>query len=168
MTSTQILIVDDELAIRQVIAANLRKSGYLIEDVGSGEEAMEKLRSGDFDVVICDIKMPGMSGIDVLRQAQESGVGATFLLMTAFASVDTVIEAMKLGAFDYLVKPVRTEELLHQLKQITDMRGLRSENRLLRSIVLGEDDNRICRIHLFGDKEKISSIIICIQRIDSL
>ena len=145
MTSTQILIVDDELAIRQVIAANLRKSGYLIEDVGSGEEAMEKLRSGDFDVVICDIKMPGMSGIDVLRQAQESGVGATFLLMTAFASVDTVIEAMKLGAFDYLVKPVRTEELLHQLKQITDMRGLRSENRLLRSIVLGEDDNR-CKL----------------------
>lgn len=145
MNSAQILIVDDELAIRQVLAANLNKQGYIVEDVGSGEEAMDKLSSGEFDVVVCDIKMPGMSGIDVMRHAQKSKIDATFLLMTAFASVDTVIEAMKLGAFDYLVKPVRPEELLHQLRQITDMRGLRSENRLLRSIVLGEQDNR-CKL----------------------
>lgn len=138
MTKIQILIVDDELAIRQVIASNLRKHGYATEDVGSGEEALEKLQSGEFEIVICDIKMPGMSGIDVMTRAQELGIESTFLLMTAFASVDTVIESMKRGAFDYLIKPVRTEELLHQLQQISDMRGLRSENRVLRSIVLGE------------------------------
>jgi two-component system, NtrC family, response regulator AtoC len=143
--AVQILIVDDELAIRQVLAANLRKKGYAVEDVGSGEEALERLSAGDIDIVICDINMPGLSGIDVMRKAQEAGIDTTFLLMTAFASVDTAIKAMRLGAFDYLVKPVSTEEVLHQLKQITDMRGLRSENRLLRSIVLGEQDSR-CKL----------------------
>ena len=145
MAMTQILIVDDELAIRQILASSLAKQGYVIEDVGSGEEAIAALNRGDFDIVICDIKMPGMSGIDVMRQAHESGIDSTFLLMTAFASVDTVIEGMKLGAFDYLVKPVRTEELLHQLSQIIDMRGLRSENRILRSIVLGDQVKR-CKL----------------------
>lgn len=141
-SGAQILIVDDELAIRQVLAANLQKNGYAVEHVGSGEDAIGRLSGGDVDVVICDINMPGLSGIDVMRKTQEAGIDTTFLLMTAFASVDTAIKAMRLGAFDYLVKPVSTEEVLHQLKQITDMRGLRSENRLLRSIVLWEKDTR--------------------------
>lgn len=141
-SSIQILIVDDELAIRQVLSASLMKKGYAVEHIGSGEEAIDRLSGGDIDIVVCDINMPGLSGIDVMRKTQEAGIDTTFLLMTAFASVDTAIKAMRLGAFDYLVKPVSTEEVLHQLKQITDMRGLRSENRLLRSIVLWEKDTR--------------------------
>lgn len=140
--AAQILVVDDERAIHQVLATKLRKSGYLVEEACGGSEALEHLQAGDFEVVICDINMPGMTGVEVMRKAQEMGVDATFLLMTAFASVDTAVEAMKLGAFDYLVKPVNPEELLHQLAQIMDMRGLRSENRLLRSIVLGDQDKR--------------------------
>lgn len=140
--AAQILVVDDERAIHQVMAAKLRKSGYMVEEACDGKEALEHLRDGDFEVVICDINMPGMSGVEVMRKAQEIGVDATFLFMTAFASVDTAVEAMKLGAFDYLVKPVNSEELLHQVGRIIDMRGLRSENRLLRSIVLGDQDKR--------------------------
>lgn len=143
--AARILVVDDERAIHQVLAARLRKSGFFVEEASSGREALEHLRGGDFEVVICDIKMPGMSGVEVMRKAQETDVDATFLLMTAFASVDTAVEAMKLGAFDYLVKPINFEELLHQLGQIIDMRSLRSENRLLRSIVLGDQDKR-CRL----------------------
>lgn len=140
--AAQILVVDDERAIHQVLAAKLRKSGYPVEEACGGSEALERLQADDFEVVICDINMPGMNGVEVMRKAQEMGIDATFLLMTAFASVDTAVEAMKLGAFDYLVKPVNPEELLHQLAQIIDMRGLRSENRLLRSIVLGDQDKR--------------------------
>lgn len=140
--AAQILVVDDERAIHQVLAAKLRKNGYLVEEACGGDEALEHLRGGDFEVVICDINMPGMNGVEVMRKAQELGIDATFLLMTAFASVDTAVEAMKLGAFDYLVKPVNPEELLHQVGQITDMRGLRSENRLLRSMVLGDQGSR--------------------------
>lgn len=165
MTSAHILIVEDELAIRQVIASNLKKQGYAVEDVGTGEEAIDKLNSSDFDIVICDIKMPGMSGIDVMRQAHESGIDSTFLLITAFASVDTVILGMKLGAFDYLIKPVRNEEMLHQLKQITDMRGLRSENRFLRSIVLGEQDNR-CEL-MSAPMQEIERLITKVAVTDS-
>jgi len=145
MSAVQILVIDDELAIRQVLAANLHKEGYAVDDVGSGEEALDRLGKGDVDIAICDMKMPGLSGIDVMRKASESGIDTTFLLMTAYASVDTAVEAMKLGAFDYMLKPVRIEEVLHQIKQIENIRGLRNENRLLRRIVLG-DNEKICEM----------------------
>jgi two-component system response regulator AtoC len=145
MSAVQILVIDDELAIRQVLAANLHKEGYTVEDVGSGEEALDRLGKGDVDIAICDMRMPGLSGIDVMRKAAESGIDTTFLLMTAYASVDTAVEAMKAGAFDYMLKPVRIEEVLHQIKQIENIRGLRNENRLLRRIVLG-DNEKLCEM----------------------
>ncbi len=140
MTRARILVVDDELAIRQVLAANLRKAGYDVEELGEAPAALERMQAGDIDIAICDIRMPEMSGIDLLRAVQEAGIDTTFLLVTAHASLDTAIEAMRLGAFDYLTKPVRTEEVLHQVKQIADLRGLRNENRLLRTLVLKEKD----------------------------
>jgi len=142
MAAVQILIIDDELAIRQVLASNLRKEGYIAEAVGSGDEALDRLSKGDIDIAICDIKMPGLSGIEVMHKAHEAGIETTFLLMTAYASIDTAVEAMKLGAFDYMLKPVHTEEVLHQVRQISQMRGLRDENRLLRSIVLRDKEDR--------------------------
>ncbi|VAW73694.1 hypothetical protein MNBD_GAMMA14-1224, partial [hydrothermal vent metagenome] len=138
MNSLRILIIDDELAIRQVLAAELRREDYTVDDVGDGETALEYLLTDEIDIAICDVRMPGISGVDVLRKVREAGIDTSFLLMTAFASVDTAIESMKLGAFDYLVKPVRSEEVLHQIRQIADMRGLRDENRRLRQIVLGD------------------------------
>lgn len=138
----QIIVVDDELAIRQVLSSSLRKYGNQVEDFGNAADALERLSKGDVDIAICDIQMPGMSGIDLMQKALTLNIDTTFLLMTAFASVETAIQAMKLGAFDYMMKPIHTEEVLHQIKQISDMRGLRGENRLLRSIVLGENERR--------------------------
>ncbi len=140
MTRARILVVDDELAIRQVLASNLRKAGYDVEELGEAPAALERMQAGDIDIAICDIRMPEMSGIDLLRAVQQAGIDTTFLLVTAHASLDTAIEAMRLGAFDYLTKPVRTEEVLHQVRQIVDLRGLRNENRLLRTLVLQEKD----------------------------
>jgi len=142
VNSLRILIIDDELAIRQVLAAELRREDYTVDDVGDGETALEYLLTDEIDIAICDVRMPGISGVDVLRKVREAGIDTSFLLMTAFASVDTAIESMKLGAFDYLVKPVRSEEVLHQIRQIADMRGLRDENRRLRQIVLGDQKDR--------------------------
>ncbi len=140
MSQARILVIDDELAIRQVLAANLRKAGYDVEELGSASEALERMQAGDIDIAICDIRMPEMSGIELLREVQQAGIDTTFLLITAHASLDTAIEAMRLGAFDYLTKPVRTEEVLHQVAQIVDLRGLRNENRLLRTLVLQEKE----------------------------
>ena len=140
MTSLQLLVVDDEPAIRQVLVSHLRKAGYAVEQAGDGETAMEKLSNGDVDIALCDIKLPGMSGIDVLRQARVSGIDTAFIMMTAFASVDTAIEAIKAGAADYMIKPLNNEELMHRLSKVGDLRGLRAENRVLRRLVLGANE----------------------------
>jgi two-component system response regulator AtoC len=137
MTSLQLLVVEDEPAIRQVVSATLRKAGYAVDQAGDGETAMERLSRGDVDIALCDIKLPGLSGIELLRQARGTGIDTAFIMMTAFASVDTAIEAIKAGAADYMIKPLNNEELLHRLTKVGDLRGLRAENRVLRRLVLG-------------------------------
>jgi len=137
VTSLQLLIVDDEPAIRQVVAAHLRKAGYPVEQAESGTAALQKLSKGDVDVALCDINMPDMGGIEVLRQARAAGIDTAFIMMTAYASVDTAIEAMKAGAVDYMIKPLNNEELQHRLSKVGDLRGLRAENQVLRKLVLG-------------------------------
>jgi two-component system response regulator AtoC len=141
MNSLQILVVDDEPAIRQVTAALLRKEGYAVEQAGGGLEAMERLSRGDLDIIISDIKMPDLNGIDLLRQARAANIDTAFIMMTAFASVDTAIEAIKAGATDYMIKPLNNDELLHRLAKVADLRGLRAENRVLRRLVLGSNRN---------------------------
>ncbi|MGC2164520.1 MAG: sigma-54 dependent transcriptional regulator [Gallionella sp.] len=137
MNALQVLVVDDEPAIRQVVAAQLRKAGHNVEQAGDGESAVERIAKGDVDIVLCDIKLPGLSGIEILRQVRTSGTDTAFIMMTAFASVDTAIEAIKAGAADYMIKPLNNEELLHRLTKVGDLRGLRAENRVLRRLVLG-------------------------------
>ena len=137
MTSLQLLVVDDEPAIRQVVTAHLRKAGYAVDQASDGETAMERLAKGDVDIALCDIKLPGLSGIELLRQARAVNVDTAFIMMTAFASVDTAIEAIKAGAADYMIKPLNNDELLHRLTKVGDLRGLRAENRVLRRLVLG-------------------------------
>ncbi len=160
MVSPQIIVVDDELAIRQVLSSNLEKEGYSVENYGDAESAFERLSKGDVDIAVCDIRMPGMSGIELMDKTLKSGIDTSFLLMTAHASIDTAIEAMRLGAFDYMIKPVHTEEVLHQIKQICDLRGLRTENKLLRSLVLGVFEDE-CGL----DSEPISEIHRMVEKV---
>src|SRR4030065_99022 len=126
MTSLQLLVIDDEPAIRQVLVSHLHKAGYSVEQAGDGETALEKLSRGDVDIALCDIKLPGLSGIDLLRQARAAGMDTAFIMMTAFASVDTAIEGIKAGAADYMIKPLNNEELLHRLTKVADLRGVRA------------------------------------------
>ena len=137
MPSLQILVIDDEPAIRQLLTLMLLRAGYEVESAASAEEASARLAKGEFDVALCDIKLPGMDGIELLRRTKASGSDVVFVMVTAFASMDTAIEALKAGAADYIVKPARNEEILHRLKQIEAMRGLKNENRALRDLVLG-------------------------------
>ena len=140
MRSLHVLIIDDEPAIRQVLAASLIKAGHNVDQSANAEQALEKLSQSDIDVAVCDIAMPGMSGIDLVRRANSLGISTTFIMITAFASMETAVQAMRAGAYDYITKPMRHEELLHRLEQIGDLRGLKDENRVLRRIVLGEDE----------------------------
>ncbi|NCF83183.1 MAG: response regulator [Proteobacteria bacterium] len=135
MKSLQVLVIDDELAVRQVLAAQLGDIGHQVEHVGTGRAAIDRLAKGDVDIALCDIRLPDVNGIEVMRQTLGSGVETTFLVMTAFASVSTAIDAMRSGAFDYLIKPVRVEDLKHRLVQVGEVLGLREENRRLRRMV---------------------------------
>ncbi len=137
MSDLSVLVVDDEPAIRQVLQAAIGKAGYPVETAGSAAEALARLEAGHHDVVLSDVFMPITDGIELLRQARAKGHEATFIMVTAFASVDSAIDAIKAGAWDYITKPVRNEEILHRLEQIDALRGLREDNRALRKLVLG-------------------------------
>ncbi|TXC65214.1 sigma-54-dependent Fis family transcriptional regulator [Piscinibacter aquaticus] len=137
MPELNVLVVDDEPAVRQVLAAAIGKAGYAVEMAASASEALAKLDKATIDVVLSDVFMPVTDGIELLKQARARGHSATFIMVTAFASVDSAIDAIKAGAWDYITKPVRSEEILHRLEQIEAMHGLREENRALRTLVMG-------------------------------
>jgi two-component system response regulator AtoC len=140
-SALQILVIDDEPAIRQILTASMTRAGHSVEVAASGREALMRLGKGDVEVALCDINMPDLTGIEVVREARSAGVDTTFIMMTAFSSVETAIEAMKAGAFDYMLKPLRSDELAQRLVQIADLRGLRGENEALRKLVVGRSDD---------------------------
>ena len=139
----QVLIIDDEPALRQILAGTLERAGHAVDEAGSAAEAAARLARGDVDLALCDIKLGDGNGVDLLRNSRAAGIDTAFLMITAFASVETAVEALRAGAFDYLVKPVRNEELMHQVAQIEAVRGLRDENRALRRVVAA--DSRMYR-----------------------
>lgn len=141
MKSLSILVIDDEPAIRLVLVTALARAGHTVEEADNAEHALERLAKGDIEVAICDIKMPGVDGIEMLKRAQALRVNTTFIMITAFASMETVVAAMRAGAYDYITKPIRFEELQYRLEQIADLRGLQDENITLRKIVMAESND---------------------------
>ncbi len=135
MPALQLLVVDDEPAIRQILAKVAADAGHSVTIAASGEEALERLGKGDIDVALCDIRMPDLSGIEVVEHARRHGIETIFLMMTAYASVNTAIEAMRAGAYDYMIKPLRNEDFLNRLEQLADVIHLKSENKVLRERV---------------------------------
>ncbi|MBC5764043.1 sigma-54-dependent transcriptional regulator [Ramlibacter albus] len=140
-SALQVLVVDDEPAIRQILTAGMTRAGHSVEVASSGREALMRLAKGDVEVTLCDINMPDLTGIEVVKEARAQGIDTTFIMMTAYSSVDTAIEAMKAGAIDYMIKPLRQEELAQRLEQIAEMRGLKGENEALRKLVVGRRDD---------------------------
>lgn len=133
-----VLIIDDEAAIRQVMSAAVSRAGHSVDTAANVKEASAKLVRGDVDVALCDIRMPDGDGVELVRSFLGSGIDTHFIMVTAFASVETAVEALRAGASDYIVKPVRNEELMHRLAQIDSMRGLKAENQALRQFVAGD------------------------------
>ena len=145
MKLLQVLIIDDEVAIRQVLSSQMSSIGHQVEHVGTGEAALERLAKGDVDVALCDVRLPDISGIEVVRRTRAADVDTTFLVMTAYASVITAVDAMKAGAFDYLIKPVRPEDIEHRLSQLAEMMWLREENLRLKRMV-PDQESEVCTL----------------------
>jgi two-component system response regulator PilR (NtrC family) len=134
MTSPRTIhVIDDEPIIHDILDQLLTSEGYEVEISASGEEALQKYESRNFDLVLLDLMMPGMSGLDVLRALRKIQPQAVIIIITAYASVESAIEAMKIGAFDYVQKPFKHEELLLTISRALDHKSLRDENVRLRS-----------------------------------
>jgi DNA-binding NtrC family response regulator len=119
-TQPKVLIVDDEERFRTTMCKLLTVRGLEAVTVGSGKEAIEKLRQGPYDVVILDVRMPEMGGVQVLSEIKKIDPQAEVIIMTGYASVDTAKEIMKRGAYDYVLKPYSIEELMEKIEGAYD------------------------------------------------
>ena len=156
----QILVIEDEEVVRDLILTTLQEEGYRAMGVSSGEEGLRRMEKDLFDVVLLDLNLPGMHGMNVLSAAPATQTDAQFIVMTAFGSVDTAVEAMKLGAFDYVNKPFRTEELLLALRRALEETELRREVASLRTRV--SDD---IRSRILGKTPAIQRVFDLIERV---
>jgi two-component system response regulator PilR (NtrC family) len=129
----RVLVVDDERSMQEFLEIFLRSEGYEVETAGDIETAQVHLESDDFDVVITDIKMPGGSGIELLHATHENSPETVVIMITAYASTETAIAAMKEGAYDYVTKPFKVDELRIVLEKALEKKLLACENRRLRS-----------------------------------
>jgi putative nucleotidyltransferase with HDIG domain len=135
LESKHILIVDDEISICEILSQFLRKKGYTITTASNGDAALEIIHSSDIDLVISDIKMPGMTGVDLLKIIKLEKPEIQVLMTTGFPTLDTAIEALKLGAFDYLTKPFHLEEIGEKVKRAFFNRKIEEENLLFSRLV---------------------------------
>lgn len=133
----KLLVVDDEATSRKSLSQILELEGYEVENASNGEMALQKMRNTRYDLAIMDIKMPGMDGIDVLRAAAEEKIDIQFILLTAYGSVETAIEAVRKHVHDYILKPARPEQIIMSVKSALEspppvMYGSNREGQLAR------------------------------------
>lgn len=131
MAGEKILIVDDEEGLRRLLARVLGKEGFQAVAVGSGEEALIQIAGDDFDLVITDIQMPGMNGLTLMRRLKEFDSALPVIVMTAYGTVENAVEALRIGAYDYLTKPFESDELRLTVAKALERERLLAENRYL-------------------------------------
>ncbi|MBW2352425.1 MAG: sigma-54-dependent Fis family transcriptional regulator [Deltaproteobacteria bacterium] len=132
MERTKILIVDDELIMRESLAGWLERDGHEVKKAASGEDALEMLKTTKFNILLVDMKMEGMSGLEVLKQVKESDPEVAVVIITAYGSISTAIDAMKEGAYDYLLKPFDPNELGMLIEKILHLQAQERENLFLK------------------------------------
>ncbi len=157
----RVLVVDDERPTRLLMEKELPRSGFSVATAESGEQALEQVRGQDFDVILLDLKMPGMGGMEALRQVRASGTSAEVVILTGHPDVSTAIEAMKLGAYDYLTKPFKLAEVEVVLRRAAERNRLQRENLALRRMVA----QRTPPVPMVGMSPAMRSVLETIGRI---
>jgi len=127
-----VLVIDDEENMRHMLSVLLKKEDFDVVAAANGKDGLEKLEKAKFDMVLCDIKMPEMDGLEFLKKLRGKRIGSSIIMMSAYGTIDTAVEAMKLGAYDYISKPFKPDEIILTLKKAEEREMLRKENILLR------------------------------------
>ncbi len=154
MKDYNILVIDDEAAQRDVLTGYLKKKGYKIFSASSGKEGIEIAKDNPVDIILSDFKMPDLNGIEVLEQVKKINPEISFVIVTAYGTVENAVKAMRLGAFDYISKPVDLDELDLMVERIIEHKNLKSENQLLKGQL--------------QEKYKISSIVSHSQKMEEV
>src|SRR2546423_2696755 len=135
MRKTRVLVVDDDQLLRQLVTDQLSRSGFETSLAASGEEALAALQASDYDVVLLDIRMAGMSGLDALREIRQLEDPPEVIMLTADTSLGTGLDAMRYGAYDYLTKPATLDEMEALIRKADEKRRLVRQNAGLRAAV---------------------------------
>src|SRR2546421_8129178 len=156
--TARILVVDDERVIREILAEFLTLEGFSVNTVEDGEKALTELRLHPYDLLITDLKMPRLSGLQLLERIEAERLGVLTVLMTGFGPVETAIEAMKKGAYDYLLKPFKVEEVIHVVERALYRQRLQTENiRLREALTIYKVSEAIALSH---DVDKILDVVL--------
>lgn len=143
LEQTQILVIDDEPALRHVLCTLLGEAGYHVDQSPDTPSALKMLHQGDYTLAICDVRMPGADGMDFLRHALQQHPELCVIMMSAYGTIDSAIECMKQGAFDYISKPFKPDEILLAVKKGIENRRLRTENTQLRKRLAASTSHQI-------------------------
>jgi DNA-binding NtrC family response regulator len=157
----KILIVEDEKLIRMTLRERLQQEGYCVLEAGAGQEAFEQLQQEDADLMLLDYRLPDTDGIEVLRRAREHYPDTSVILMTAYSTVDSAVEALKLGAYDYLKKPVNHDDLLASIAKALETTRLRREVRRLRH----EQRQRSGVSTIIGSSAAMREVFVMVRKI---
>ncbi len=160
-SNARILIVDDESSLREVLSIMLHRQGYQVDTAVDGAQAASRLRSQSYDLVISDIRMPRMSGLELLRLIKEQTPETVVVMITAFSTSDEAVEAMKQGAYDYITKPFNNEEIKQIVKNALERYSLRIENQALKE----ELGRRFSFEGLVGKSKAMQTVISLIRKV---
>jgi len=161
MSGAKILVVDDELIVRKSLGGWLERDGHKVDTASSGEEALEKCGNTRYDILLLDIKMEGLSGLDVLKKVKETDPDVSVVMITAYGSIPSAIEAMKSGAYEYLLKPFDPDELMVLIEKIMQHQAERRETQFLRE----QYKERTRFESMIGQSGALQSVFDLIERI---
>ena len=156
----RVLVIDDDVGVLESTARMLRASGYTVQIAASGDEGLDLARGDVFDVVLSDMRMPGLSGLELLSRLRAAHIDASFIIMTGFGTVDSAVEAMKLGAVDFVQKPFFRDELLMRVRAAADRRQLARQVDLLQR----QNQPEASLDALVGDSRAMAKVKELIQR----
>ena len=160
-SSIHILIVDDELSVRQSLQSWFSEDGYTVDTAEDATVALGKMQNGAWDIILLDIKMPGMDGLTLMEKIRERNLDVIIIIITAYATVDTAVRALKEGAFDYVTKPVDPDELTHLIRNAVRQRMLTKENVILKEKV----DQLQAHDIIIGDSPQIRKVIELVKSV---
>jgi DNA-binding NtrC family response regulator len=158
---SRILVVDDEINIRGALVTLLEKKHYQVRGSGTGEEALEQLETEAADLVLTDLKMPGMGGMEFLRQLKQKWPDTEVLVMTAFGSIDTAVEAMRRGAYDYITKPIDRERFPLVVEKALERQALARENKQLKDRL----ETRVRFEQMIGESEPMQRVYSLVEMV---